>query len=302
MLLTLTINAQDLTFAKDYYQNHALLNPAYFAKYLFINFDIVATRYWIYPDAPEQLSLWSSFKFRSVSLGLLIAGYKEAAFRKMNLSLNYSYDITIDRHSNTHLSFGLNTALMQDFVDIDQLHTLEYDPFLANQQILSRYYPQIAFGTMLFNDKFETGLALTRVLPFSGYFFLNHTYVLPPVFIFHAGYFYEDFPLSRYLLNPEIVLFASKNYTRVDLNGSIYLWKRVKFSGGLINEYLSNKKIYGFSWFAGFGIKIGSGFYLNLQLNFNRVNLPTPLFTKLGNSVMVRYDVYPYEYSVPRFF
>ncbi len=304
LILTLAILnafAQDPDFALDYIQNKALLNPAYSGKNNFVTFNVTSNYLWLYPNAPQRNTFWFGMHFKHAGLGL-ITGYKTLGqFYNLSMGGTYYYDIELSRASDLHLSMGLNATFNQDFLNLAEIHTLETDPLLQDQRAYSRFYPQVATGIMLYNEYFEFGMAGFRLLPYSGYFFLNRIDPLPPVFVIHGAYFYTH-PLRIYSLATDGVVFASKDQITARVNSQFYPENNIKIGGGISGDYIMAQNITRINLHFITGLRLAKRFYITYELTLNSLNLPIPAITKLGNSLSLRMDFYHYSVDMPEHF
>ncbi len=294
-------NAQDPEFSYDFIHNRALLNPAYSGKITYITFNLTMNRQWLFPEAPQHSTLWFSTHFNRMGVGAQVSVSNTAQFYKMMMGLNYFYDLLLDYHSRTHLSFGVSAGLFQDYINTAQTQTLEPDPLLQDQRAFSRFYPQLAVGAMLYNDFYEFGISGTRLLPYSGYFFLDHDVVLPPVLIVHGAYFYKH-PIELYTFTSEAAAFVSKDFVYLRPNITFYLRKVLKVGGGISGKYVFDVKTAKLNLHLIAGLKIAGKFYVTYEATIYSINQPVPAMAKLGNTLSLRYDFYPFEKDVPRFF
>ena len=297
-----TLYGQDPDFAMDYQQNSNLINPAYLAKNDFISINILYNKHWIYPGAPSHGTIWMSGKFtQHMGAGVQISTKTMGIFHKTLFGGTYSFDITLNRKTYTHLSFGVSGALFQDFYNTGQMHSIFSDPFLS-QANLNRYYPQVAAGIMLYSDLYELGFSAMRLLPYSGYFFSTEPVIEPPVFILHGLYYIKD-PLDRYRFAPDFILSFSENryYIRVDLT-SFNRPKTMKYGGGISGDYILAYKTVRFNLSSYIGFRISERLFIIYQFDFHSINRPVPLLTKIGNSIAIRIDFYSHKYDIPEFF
>ena len=295
------VYGQDPEFSYDFTSNHAFLNPAYSSKPTYITFNLTAVREWVYPNAPEHSSFWFSTKGQHMGIGFQIAMSKEAQFYKMMMGGAYFYDLMLSWSSKTHLSMGVAGGIFQDYLNLDQVFTLYPDPLLQDQKKFSRFYPQIATGAMIYNDFFEFGIAGQRLLPTSGYFWGEKHIILPPVLVVHGAYFYKH-PIELYDLTSEFAAFLCKKYVYLRPNFTIYLKKIFKVGAGVSGKYLLESKTGRLNLHLNTGIRIGGNFYISYEATLYSVFSTIPAIAKLGNTISIRYDFYPYEKDVPRFF
>jgi hypothetical protein len=169
------------------------------------------------------------------------------------------------------------------------------------QGVFSRFYPQLAVGIMLYNPDFEFGIAGSRLLPNSGYFFMNYRVVYPPVLIVHGAYFYKEI-LQRYMFRTEGAAFLSAD--RIDLIGyeSFYWHKYLKLGLGLAGNYYMKNNVLGININALVGVKVITGLYLTYQFSFNDINHVLPMISHLGSGIGIRYDFYPHSDVIPYFY
>jgi hypothetical protein len=219
----------------------------------------------------------------------------------MMMGGTYFYDVILSYHGHTHLSMGISAGLFQDYLNTGQTYTLEPDPLLQDQSIYSRFYPQIAVGAMIYNDFYEFGVAGTRLLPYSGFFFLNHRVVLPPMLIIHGAYFYKH-PIELYTFTSEAAAFVSTNSVFVRPNITFYLHKVLKLGGGISGKYIFDQKTTNLNLHFIAGVKIAGKFYITYETTIYSLFKPVPALAKFGNTISLRYDFYPYQKDIPRFF
>ena len=302
ILSSIKLIAQDSDFAINFQQNPNLINPAYLTKNNFITSNFLYNKTWIYPGAPTYSTIWMSGKFTEhMGAGLQISTKNIGIFSKTQLSLSYAFEITLNKRTHTYLSFGIAGGLLQDFYNTSQMHIIFTDPFLQ-QANLNRYYPQASTGIMLYNEFFNIGISAFRLLPKSGYFITNQTEILSPVIIFHWNYLYKD-PLERYSFSPALILSLTKEkYYLEAIIASFTRPKTIKYGIGLNTEFITDYKsiVLGFNTFIGF--RISERFFIIYKFNLNSINTPSPLLTKIGNSIAIRFDFYQYKYNIPDFF
>ncbi len=303
LILIVGMYGQELDFSLDNIHNKAVVNPAYSGKNDFITFNLTYKKDWIYPGAPDHGTLWISGKLTEhMGTGLQISSRQEGLFRKTMVALDYFYRITISKYNRTYMSFGLSGALVQDFFNINQAHVIFNDPYLNSQGKFNRYYPQAAAGIMIYNDIFEFGIAATRLLPYSGYFFGNYRNVLPPAVIAHGIYYYEN-PMMRTRYAPEFIAIAGKDNIFVQPTLNAFLKKQtIKFGGGFNLQYIPNYHTFKVGALIYAGFKIGERYFITYQFDLQSINMPAPLLTKLGNSISIRMDIYPHQYNMPDYF
>ncbi len=302
VLLNITFWAQDPDFSMDFEQNRNLINPAYLAKNDFITLNILYNKHWIYPGAPSHGTIWMSGKVSEhMGFGIQVSTKTMGLFHKTLLGGTYAFDVTLNKHTYTHLSFGVTGGLFQDFFNTERMVSLFADPVLQ-QSNLNRYYPQVGAGVMLYSDLYQIGFSALRLLPYSGYFFGQENVVLPPTFILHGAYYYKD-PLDRYRLSPDFVLSVSKE--RYFLQTDMTFFNRpktLKYGGGISGDYLPLYKSVRLNLLAFVGFRISERYFIIYQFDFHSINRPIPLLTKLGNSIAIRIDFYAHQYVIPEFF
>jgi type IX secretion system PorP/SprF family membrane protein len=155
---------QDPQFTQ-YMFNLLAVNPAYAGSADRVSLKALSRHQWVgFKGAPttQTLTVHSPFLLQSLGLGGTISRDEHGPVTQYGIILDVSYRIFLG--NDQKLAFGLKGGLNLFQGDFAELHPLQTDDQVFQQNVSSKTDPQFGFGMMWYSDRFYLGLSSPKVL------------------------------------------------------------------------------------------------------------------------------------------
>ncbi len=155
---------QDPQFTQ-YMFNLLALNPAYAGSADRVSIKALSRHQWVgFEGAPttQTLTVHSPFLVQSLGLGGTVMRDEHGPVTQYGLIVDLSYRIFLG--NNQKLAFGIKGGLNLFQGKFADLHPLEANDQVFQQNVSTKTDPQFGFGVMWYSDRFYLGLSSPKVL------------------------------------------------------------------------------------------------------------------------------------------
>lgn len=248
MMLSISLNAQQVPMYSQYVMNGFLINPSYAGNDGYTTLNLTAREQWIgIPSSPSTYAvsfqtriLRNSYIQRSTSvrkeivrptresrvgLGGYIFNDRNGIVRRTGFELAYAYHIDLERNMS-QLSFGLASTVYQFAIDLDGAIVADIDDEFLNNYDRVVFIPDFNFGVSYTTSNYYLGFSATQL--FRGSLTLGNTAKNPRT---ELGHFFltggVKIPLSEnvWILEPSALIKSSDMIlkgTQMDITTRLY--------------------------------------------------------------------------------
>ena len=167
LLFTLAIAtyAQQDPLFTQYMNNPVLINPAYAGSHTNLNVSGIFRKQWLNLDwspTTTTLSVGSPFKDYDVGVGFSFVHDQIGPLNQTGLYLDYARNLRFSK--NRTLSLGLKAGFNYFDVNLLNLITAEYDPYIASNPKDSDILPNFGIGIFYFASDYYIGLSVPKLI------------------------------------------------------------------------------------------------------------------------------------------
>ena len=165
ILLPNKVNAQQDPQFTQYMFNLLALNPAYAGSADRVSIKALSRHQWVgFEGAPttQTLTVHSPFLVQSLGLGGTVMRDEHGPVTQYGLIVDLSYRIFLG--NNQKLAFGVKGGLNLFQGKFAELHPLEANDQVFQQNVSTKTDPQFGFGMMWYSDRFYLGLSSPKML------------------------------------------------------------------------------------------------------------------------------------------
>ena len=158
-------NAQQDPQFTQYMFNLLALNPAYAGSADRVSLKALSRQQWVgFEGAPttQTLTVHSPFLVQSLGLGGTVMRDEHGPVTQYGLIVDLSYRIFLAKDQK--LAFGLKGGLNLFQGQFAELHPLEANDQVFQQNVSTKTDPQFGFGMMWYSDRFYLGLSVPKLL------------------------------------------------------------------------------------------------------------------------------------------
>ncbi len=154
---------QDPMFTQ-YMNNPILINPAYAGSFGHLNFNGIFRKQWVGLDwqpTTTSLSVASPFLEYKVGVGFTFLHDDIGPLSQTGVYLDYAYHI--DYGPQSRLSLGMKVGFNYYQKDLRSLITHEYDSWVANAPLSSKFLFNTGVGAYYYNEHFFVGASIPKL-------------------------------------------------------------------------------------------------------------------------------------------
>jgi type IX secretion system PorP/SprF family membrane protein len=165
VLLSISLNAQQIPMFTHYMNNTLMVNPAYAGSRDALSITTLHRSQWVgFNDAPmtQTLSMHTPLRNERIGIGLSILNDKIGPTNNTSIFFNYAYIMKLSEKSKLSLGMSVGGSMFQanlNSINLDQ----QNDPAFQNN-INNHLSPNFGFGVYYSREKFYAGLSTPMLL------------------------------------------------------------------------------------------------------------------------------------------
>lgn len=165
LLTILKVRAQQDPLFTQYMNNPGLINPAYAGSHGNVNINGIFRKQWIGLDwSPLTTSLSVNQPFKNLEVGLGFTFIHDQIGPQKQTGLYFDYARHLRFSNNRTLSLGLKAGFNYFDINLLNLLTSEYDPFVAANPRKSKFLPNFGVGAYYFTDNYFVGFSIPKLI------------------------------------------------------------------------------------------------------------------------------------------
>jgi type IX secretion system PorP/SprF family membrane protein len=164
LLAGISAHGQQDPMFTQYMNNPVLINPAYAGSFGHLNFNGIFRKQWVgleWQPTTTSLSVASPFFEYQVGIGFTFLHDEIGPLSQTGVYMDYAYHI--DYGPESRLSLGLKAGFNFYQKDLRDLITHEFDSWVANSPLDSKFLFNSGIGVYYYNQHFFAGLSVPKL-------------------------------------------------------------------------------------------------------------------------------------------